>query len=189
MQFTPLFKIGIWNAWIFSAFFLLIPYSLFLIKRAAYRKFGNPPDMKPSKSIEIIGYIASAIYYIVFLYTIFLPLKLGTAWFYAGLTIFLLALLIMITAGLNFITTPSGRPVTKGIYRYSRHPIYLSQYLALVGIGIATASWIILLVSIVFMILVKIYTDYEEQYCIKRYGNKYIDYLNRTPKWIGIPRL
>jgi len=39
------------------------------------------------------------------------------------------------------------------------------------------------------MILVKIYTDYEEQYCIKRYGNKYIDYLNRTPKWIGIPRL
>jgi protein-S-isoprenylcysteine O-methyltransferase Ste14 len=95
----------------------------------------------------------------------------------------------MITAGLNFITTPSDRPVAKGIYRYSRHPIYLSQYLALVGIGIATASWIILLVSIVFMILVKIYTDYEEQYCIKRYGNKYIDYLNRTPKWIGIPRL
>jgi protein-S-isoprenylcysteine O-methyltransferase Ste14 len=189
MQFTPMFKIGIWNAWIFSVFFLLIPYSLFLINRAAYKKMGNSPDSEPGKSIKIIGYTASAIYYIVFLYTIFLPLKLGTAWFYTGLIIFLLALLMTIMAGLNFITTPPGRPVTKGLYRYSRHPMYLSQYLALVGIGIAAASWIILLVSIVFMILVKIYTDYEEQYCKERYGDSYKKYLAATPKWIGIPRL
>jgi protein-S-isoprenylcysteine O-methyltransferase Ste14 len=189
MQFTPVFKIGIWNAWIFSACFILIPYSTYLINRAAYKRFGNPPDSKPGKSIRIIGYIATAIFYIVFLYTIFLPFKLGTAWFYAGLIIFLPALLMTITAGLNFITTPPGRPVRKGIYRYSRHPMYLSQYLALVGIGIATASWIILLVSIVFMIFLKFYTDYEERYCIERYGESYKEYLARTPKWIGIPRL
>jgi protein-S-isoprenylcysteine O-methyltransferase Ste14 len=185
----PVFKIGIWNAWIFSACFILIPYSTYLFNRAAYKKISNPPDIKPSRSIKIIGYIATAIYYIVFLYTIFLPLKLGTAWFYSGLIIFLLALLMMIAAGLNFITTPPGQPVTKGLYRYSRHPIYLSQYLDLVGIGIAAASWIILLVSIVFMILVKIYADYEEQYCKERYGDTYREYLARTPKWIGIPRL
>lgn len=188
MQFIPVFKIGIWNAWIFSACFILIPYSTYLINRTAYKRFGSPPDIKSGKSIRIIGYIATAIFYIVFLYTIFLPLKLGTAWFYAGLIIFLLALLMTITAGLNFITTPPGRPVTKGIYRYSRHPMYLSQYLVLVGIGIATASWIILLVSIIFMIFLKFYTDYEERHCRERYGESYKEYLARTPKWIGIPR-
>jgi protein-S-isoprenylcysteine O-methyltransferase Ste14 len=187
MGLIPAFKIGIWNAWIFAACFLLIPYSIFLINRRAYKKFGNPADMKLSKGVELTGYIATIITYLAFLYSIFLPLKMGTPWFYTGLVFFLLALALFIAAGVNFIAAPPGRPATKGIYRYSRHPIYFSHFLALMGIGMAAASWIVLMFSIVFMALVNIVADSEELYCKKRYGNIYKEYLNKTPKWIGIP--
>jgi protein-S-isoprenylcysteine O-methyltransferase Ste14 len=28
----------------------------------------------------------------------------------------------------------------------------------------------------------------EEQGCLKHYGDVYREYMNRTPRWIGIPR-
>jgi protein-S-isoprenylcysteine O-methyltransferase Ste14 len=28
----------------------------------------------------------------------------------------------------------------------------------------------------------------EEQFLLENYGNDYKDYLNRTPRWIGIPK-
>ena len=188
MQLIPLFKLGIWNAWIFVACFLLLSYSIMLINKKAYKKLGNPPDMKLNKREKVINYIGTIIIYIAFLYSIFLPFKLGTAWFYIGLFIFLLAIVVLVTAGINFITTPIDRPVTKGIYGYSRHPLYLSNLLALIGIGIATASWIILLAAIIFLILVNIVVNSEERYCKEKYGDIYKEYLNRTPRWIGIPK-
>ena len=78
---------------------------------------------------------------------------------------------------------------TKGAYGCSRYPFYLSHILALIGIGIATASWIILLTSIIFLILVNIIVNSEERYCKEKYGDIYKEYIKRTPGWIGIPKL
>ena len=188
MSLIPVFEIGILNGWIFTAIFLIVPLLGWVINKEAYKKLGTPPDMKLSKREKVIGHIANIITSIAFLYAIFLPFKLETAWFYIGLFIFLLAVALLITAGISFITTPIDKPVTKGIYRYSRHPLYFSSLLALIAIGIATASWIILLVGILFFILVNIIAGSEERYCKEKYGDIYKEYLNRTPRWIGIPK-
>src|SRR4030042_3117211 len=148
MQLAPSFKLGILNAWIFVACYLLLSYALMLINKEGSKKLGNPPDMKLNKEEKVIGNISNIIVYIAFLYSIFLPFKLGTAWFYIGLLIFVLGLSIFTTAIINFLTTPLNLPVTKGVYHYSRHPGYISIFLVLIGIGIATASWIILLAVI-----------------------------------------
>ena len=188
MQLIPVFKIGILNAWIFTVIFLLLPFSVMLINKEVNKKLGTPPDMKLSKREKVIVHIVNIICYTAFLYSIFLPFKLGTAWFYIGLFIFLLALALLVTVFINFITTPIDKPVTKGIYSYSRHPGYLSQFLAFIGIGIATASWIILLVAIIFFILGNIIANSEERYCKEKYGDTYKEYLNKVPRWIGIPK-
>jgi protein-S-isoprenylcysteine O-methyltransferase Ste14 len=28
----------------------------------------------------------------------------------------------------------------------------------------------------------------EERLCLEKYGDAYRDYMNRTPRWIGIPK-
>jgi protein-S-isoprenylcysteine O-methyltransferase Ste14 len=188
MQLIPVFKIGIWNAWIFTACFYILPYPIMAIFKKAFKKLGNPPDLKPNKREKAIGYIANIITYIAILYSIFLPFKLETAWFYIGLAVFLLALAVLATTVVNFITTPIDKAVTKGIYGYSRNPMYLSNFLALIGIGIAAASWIILLFAVIFIISANIVAISEEHYCKEKYGDVYKEYLNRTPRWIGIPK-
>jgi protein-S-isoprenylcysteine O-methyltransferase Ste14 len=186
MQLIPVFKIGILNAWIFAVIFFLLPFLIMLFNKEAIKKGSNPPNI--TKREKAISYIATIIIYIAYLYSIFLPFKLGTVWFYTGLIIFLLATALLVTAMVNFITVPIDSAVTKGIYRYSRHPIYFSNFLALIAIGIATASWVILLAAIIFFILMHVDTGSEERYCIEKYGDIYKEYLNRTPKWIGIPK-
>ncbi|OGD35198.1 hypothetical protein A2V94_08510 [Candidatus Atribacteria bacterium RBG_16_35_8] len=188
MQFLPEFKIGILNGWIFAACYLLLSYSLMLINKEASKKLGNPPDMKLTKKEKVIGNIGNIIIYIIFLYSIFLPLKLGTAWFYTGLLIFLLGLSILTITMISFLTTALDLPVTKGIYSYSRHPGYISMFLVLIGIGIATASWAILLVTIISIILANPSASSEERYCIEKYGDIYKEYLSKTPRWVGIPK-
>ncbi len=189
MSLIPVFEIGIWNAWIFTVIILLPVVLIPMVNKKAYKRLSNPSDMKLSKKEKVISYIAtSTITIIVFLYSIFLPLKLGTAWFYVGLLIFLLAMAVQILAAINFITTPLERVVTKGIYGYSRNPLYLSDFLVFIGIGIATASWVILFISIIFIILIKVVVISEEGYLREKYGNSFSKYLSRTPRWLGIPK-
>ena len=89
---------------------------------------------------------------------------------------------------LNFVTTSIKDPVIKGIYRYSRHPMYLGMLLIYLSVGIASASWVFLLITVVWLVLVLFGADDEERYCLVKYGNAYREYMKRTPRWIGIPK-
>ena len=129
------------------------------------------------------------IIFIILIYSIFLPLKLGMLWFYAGLIIYLLGLISYMIVMLNFATTSLERePITKGIYRYSRHPMYVTTLIVLIGAGIASASWLVLLFSALYMVFTVIAIPAEERFLLQQYGDTYRDYMNRTPRWIGIPK-
>jgi protein-S-isoprenylcysteine O-methyltransferase Ste14 len=62
------------------------------------------------------------------------------------------------------------------------------MFVFFIGLGIATASWIILLYSILLVVSCIVFAKSEEQGCLDKYGNTYRDYMNRTPRWIGIPK-
>jgi len=185
MSLIPAFEIGVWNAWIFILPFLLINYGLaYLIARGSAMFIWPSYNTKEKRllSILMVSYLAS------WIYSVFLPLKLGTAWFYAGLPIYLLGMIFITMAVLSFATTPVDKPNTIGVYRISRHPMTFGWFLIYIGIGIAGASWIYLLVALVFLILYNMIAIPEERMCCEKYGDAYREYMNRTPRWIGIPR-
>lgn len=78
------------------------------------------------------------------------PLQMGTIWFYAGSVIFILSIILMTVAFSNYASTSSDELVAKGLYKISRNPIYVFVILAITGIGIAAASWIIILLVMVY---------------------------------------
>ena len=100
----------------------------------------------------------------------------------------MLSEVISVISFVSFGTTPLDRLVTKGTYRISRNPICLSGFLSNVGIGIACASWVFLLYAVVDITLMQISTGAEERYLLEKYGEVYREYMNRTPRWIGIPK-
>ena len=93
----------------------------------------------------------------------------------------------IIIVTINFATTPMNEPMTRGAYRYSRHPGYTALFLIYLSVSVASASWIFLLVTIMWAVLLSISVKDEERYCLEKYGETYRDYMNSTPRWIGIP--
>ena len=154
------------------------------------KKFSEEPPVQVylNKNEKISDVIFLVILIMLFIYTIFLPLQLGTAWLYSGLSIFLLGVIIYLSTVAPWANTPIAQPITTGIYRYSRHPMYLSIFVQLIGIGTASASWIFLLVTIALIALSNIAIDPEERGCIEKYGSAYREYMDRTPRRIGMPK-
>ena len=188
MSLLPAFEIGVWNAWIFMIWLLIQNLAIMLASKEVYQRAGHPPDIKASYMHKIAGYISMPLWLLTTAYSIFLPFQLGMTWFYIGLIIFLLGLVIAVVATINFATTPMNEPVTSGTYRYSRHPMYVAIFLIYLSVGIASASWIFLFFSVVWLVLIRFAAVDEERYCLEKYGLAYREYMNKTPRWIGIPK-
>ena len=188
MSLIPAFEIGVWNAWIFMLWLVIQNFGFMLLNKEVYKKAGNPPDMKQSRAYKIISLLSMPLWLLSTIYSIFLPFKLDTIWFFIGLIFYLLGLIMGIIATVNFATTPINEPITRGAYRLSRHPIYISLVLIYLGVGIASASLIFLLMTIIWGVLLNISVEDEERYCLEKYGEAYSKYMNKTPRWIGIPK-
>jgi len=186
MSIIQAFEVGLWNAWIIMVCSLIL--SLLAPIVAKGREKGVSFTAAFSNKQRIVHISLHAIYFLLVIYSIFLPLKLGTLWFYVGLPICVLGLILYKMGVVGFATTPPDRPITGGIYRYSRNPMYLVPVLIFIGVGIASASWLFLLFSVIYMFLPPLFVAAEEDFCLKHYGDTYREYMNRTPRWIGIPK-
>jgi len=189
VSLIPAFEIGVWNAWIFMLLDVLtFPFFMRIATGRAPEVEGKSQLSALSRTERITLYSSKAIYIPAFIYSIFLPLKLGTVWFYVGLPITLIGFIAGVIVILNWAASPRGEPVTNGLYRYSRHPMYLTAFVFFLGVSIATASWVFLLFTILLIAASFYFAPLEEQSCLEKYGDAYREYMNRTPKYLGIPK-
>jgi protein-S-isoprenylcysteine O-methyltransferase Ste14 len=188
MSLIPAFEIGIWNAWIFMSTFILQMLAIMLLGKRVWARSSLPSDFKRNKREKITPIIGNSVWLLATAYSIFLPLRLGTAWFYTGLPVFLVGLIILVIATVNFATAPPEKPATKGAFSFSRHPLYLSMFIIYIGTSIASASWLFMLLTIVSIFWIRTEAVAEERYCLARYNKEYREYMNKTPRWIGIPQ-
>ena len=185
MSLIPEFELGVWNAWIFmvpSLLLMLFSFRLFIEKRAP------ATSMRLSKIKLSFCLFSKFIYFAAVMYSVFLPLELGTIWFCVGLPITLIGLVGYIITVVNWVNTPTGKLVTRGLYRFSRHPMYVTEVLLLLGVSVASASWVFLLFPIIIGVGAAYFIKMEEAQCIGHYGKAYREYMDRTPRWIGIPK-
>ncbi len=191
MTLIPAFEIGIWNAWILWVlqFLTMIIPNFFMSKEAKISTKRAPQFVHFNGMEKILAWSTHLIIMpFSIIYSIFLPLKIGTAWLYVGLVVFILALVMSVMTTFCFATTPVNKPVTSGIYRISRHPIYFSGFLLNLSIGIACASWVIMLCATLWIVFFHIVVPTEERFLVKQYGDAYREYMTRTPRWLGLPK-
>jgi len=190
LSLIPEFELGLFNAWIFMVPFLFVTLliMLFMMKKGAP---GGPARVScKSKTTLLVAGLSKIIYFPAVMYSVFLPLQLGNVWFYVGLPIALVGLAGSIVVLVDWASTPAGKPVTRGIYRYSRHPMYVTGVFVFLGVSILSASWVFLLLTIIFVVGVTrpYFVKIEESQCLGHYGAAYREYANRTARWLGIPK-
>ena len=80
---------------------------------------------------------------------------------------------------------PATTIVTGGPFRYTRNPLYLSMTLIYGGISaLADALLPVLLLPIVLRLMRRGVIEREERYLERKFGDEYIEYKVRTPRWI-----
>ena len=84
----------------------------------------------------------------------------------------------------SYCTADRDKLITKGIYRYSRNPMYVVFTIGFLGIAISCASLWLLLVLLPYVWAMHGTILGEEQYCEKTFGDDYREYKKRVPRYI-----
>ena len=77
--------------------------------------------------------------------------------------------------------------VTKGPYRWVRHPFYVAAALSMLGNALAAANWFLLIGGGLVFTLLGIRVRVEEAQLLARFGGAYQMYMDRTGRFL--PRL
>ncbi len=81
--------------------------------------------------------------------------------------------------------TPAGELFQKGVYKFSRNPIYLAMVLFGTGFGVATSNvWIIIMTAIAGVIFHFFVIRPEEDYLARKFGDEYAAYKSRVRRWV-----
>ncbi len=75
--------------------------------------------------------------------------------------------------------------VTEGVYRISRHPMYLGMVLILTGLAVLLGSATPWVVVLVFLVLLELgFVRHEEAQMEAAFGEEYQAYRRRVRKWL-----
>lgn len=112
---------------------------------------------------------------------------------YFGLVLILLGLLIALYCVYRFIIdglgtlSPVHRTkalVVKGLYKYSRNPMYVGMLLVLIGEFLITKSVHLLAYTIVVGLAFHLFVIFVEEPRLTRdFKTEYLDYMNRVRRW------
>jgi protein-S-isoprenylcysteine O-methyltransferase Ste14 len=102
-----------------------------------------------------------------------------------GITVAYLALRSFSGAGTPFDPTARAeRLVTFGLYNRTRNPMYLAALIAFLGLALATGNiWRFTVIPPLFVLLLQLAVVREEQHLEARFGQGWLDYAARVPRW------
>lgn len=105
---------------------------------------------------------------------------------FAGTAIAAIAIAQMGRSGQNpepWKPTPSI--LTKGIYRYSRNPMYVALALIQVGVGIGLGNlWVVALTTLALVAVFFVAVRPEEIYLEGKFGDQYLAYKASVRRWL-----
>ena len=92
------------------------------------------------------------------------------------------------TSGRNAREQRAEQLNTTGIYSVVRNPLYLGNYLMLLGVSLATMVWWLpVIVTLSFILCYERIIFAEEKFLAEKFGSNYQDWTARTP--LFVPRL
>ncbi len=115
---------------------------------------------------------------------------------YAGLILIALTALVYLWCATDFYRAhgtpapidPPKELVVRGLYRYTRNPMYVGVLTGILGVALLYGSGPVLIYALVVLAAFYLFvTQYEEPHLRQAFGEAYERYCREVPRWI--PRL
>ena len=185
MQLLPEHFLGFQNAWWFSLSYGILSLGIMIfLPKERRKRILTFPKFNTKKDKVLSGLALFVFGRGLIIYSIFIPFKMSTSSFYIGLLVYLIGMLSSVYSMWSFSQADLIRPVTNGIYKITRHPMQVMGVIMWVGIGITAGNWILIACAILLAIVSYPSLEAQERFCMEKYGEEYIDYLKRTPRYI-----
>jgi protein-S-isoprenylcysteine O-methyltransferase Ste14 len=171
-----------------NAFLLVIP--LILIRFVLLSILDKEALKRAAFFAPLIGNETAAYWFyqisniLIFIYLCFLKIAADPYWLYVGLVIYGLGILLCIVSVSNFAKPAENGINLNGIYRISRNPMYVAYFIYFLGCVLLTQSFILLAILIVFQISAHWIILSEERWCVKKFGEEYVNYMNKVRRYI-----
>ena len=185
MQLLPEHSLGFQNAWWLALAYgiLSIGIMIFLPKERRKRILTFPTfNTKFEKIFSGLALFVFGRGLIV--YSLFIPLTLFTPYFFIGIPVDLAGMVASVYSMWIFSKADLSKPVIKGIYKITRHPMQVMGVIMWIGIGIAAGNWILIACALLLGIVSYPSLKAQERFCIDKYGEEYIEYMNKTPRYL-----
>jgi protein-S-isoprenylcysteine O-methyltransferase Ste14 len=182
MELTPALEIGWLNGWMPLGLLVLVEGLLLKVfpKEVVARLFDRSGWNKKQAVFTVIGKLFSLACLVLIVFT---RLKVGSGVFIVGAVLYVLGLVGLVAAILDFRNTPLGQPVTRGLYTVSRHPQIVMLFIMFLGMCLAIGSWLALLSLLMSKVLQHIGILAEEEACLAQYGETYRAYMKGVPRY------
>ncbi len=121
-----------------------------------------------------------------FLPTVLLHLVIGIAIMFLAGVLMISTVVTLRRANTTFsLRKESTALVTKGPYRFSRHPSYIAASVLYLGIGVAVnALWVVLLLPIPVVVMTMTAMRKEEAYLERKFEAEYLNYKATVRRWL-----
>jgi len=171
-----------------NGFFLIVPLLiirygvLYAVNRDALKRAAFfPPMVGGEKAAYWLYQLSTAA---IFIYSFFVKVKLQSNLLISGMIVYCVGIVLCIVSTVNF-----GRPQrnginTKGLYRFSRNPMYVAYFLYLLGCVLLWQSLVMLFLLIIFQLTAHWIILSEERWCAAAFGEDYRHYMKQTRRYI-----
>jgi protein-S-isoprenylcysteine O-methyltransferase Ste14 len=178
---------GMLNAWIFWLLILIARYILLrLISKEAYRRAAHVPELH---SKEVTAYkVQSGSLFASMVLSIFIPLDMGQPLFLPGLVVVGVGYLGYIVSMIDFSHVDSSGVAVSGLYKITRHPMYMTFFVIHVGIILTTLSVLYTSLIAVYQISTHWILIAEECSCLEANRKAYQEYMDRVKRYCGTTR-
>lgn len=171
-----------------NAFLLMIP--LFLVRfgllgfvnREAVKRAAHFAPLKGNENIALIIYQISNIF-IVF-YVLVLKVQMVMPVSAIGLAVYVVGIGLLVASTICFARPEESGMNTKGIYGFSRIPMYLGYFIYFLGCVLLTGSLTLFVALLVFQISAHWIILSEERWCMEKFGDEYTCYMGKVRRYL-----
>ena len=173
------------------AMILFIPFLLIRFPFLAHfsqNAVSRAAHFAPMEGNEKIAYVVYQISNLgLFLFSCFIGIKFDfSVLFYMGAVIYLLGLTLCAISMRDFARPHANGMNTKGLYRYSRNPMYMAYFICFLGIALLTQSLTFFVILLIFQLSGHWIILAEKRWCLAHFGNSYQNYKKQVRRYFLI---
>jgi protein-S-isoprenylcysteine O-methyltransferase Ste14 len=152
------------------------------ISKNALKRAGFFPPTEGKEQVAL--YINQLTTLILLIYLFFAEIKFNTILNFFGLLAFLLGTILYLKSTVDFARPDNSGISKKGLYKYSRNPMYVAFFLYFLGCSLLINSWFYYIILIIYQISVHYLILSEERWCVDKFGKEYKAYMKKVRRYI-----